>query len=97
MHRITLAASLLMLLSAPAVHAVTIGNCGDETHSVLGNVGGHIEQYMLEPGQVHKVLSPTVRLQIGEQPPVTARYYEHYCIWDGKLLIQRKSLRNRHH
>ena len=93
--RYTISSALLFVMFSSTAYAVTVGNCDDETHSVLGNVGGHIEQYILEPGQVRRILSPTVRLQIGEQAPISARYYEHYCIWDGKLLIQRKSLRNR--
>lgn len=84
------------LLAAAPARAVVVGNCGAEPASVLANIGGEIEEFTLSPGERRRILSPTVRLQAGERAPVTARYYEHYCIWHGKLAIQRKGLMNRH-
>lgn len=85
---------LLCTVAAPAL-AATVGNCSDEAESVLANIGGEVREYLIYPGQKRVIPGPVVRLQIHDHEPITALHNEHYCIWHGKLLIQRRMQRSR--
>ena len=78
-------------LCAPA-QAVRVANCDDETYQVLVDNAGERYEKKLAPGTTFYVYGTMVRLTLKGQDMVKPRYYDEYCIWDGKLTLQRRAL-----
>src|SRR5262249_13308636 len=81
---------LLMLLPLPAF-AVGLANCDPEPRTVIINNGGGKHTVTLPPrGGYIQEFGPMISFEIKGQPVVNVYHPdEEYCIWSGKVRLQR--------
>ena len=83
---------LACLLPFPAL-ASGISDCDKKPYEVTINNAGQIRTVTITPASAMIIeYGPQVSFQLKDQKPVTIRTQdEEYCIWDGKIKLQRIS------
>jgi hypothetical protein len=89
MRKILLLTPFLMLIASPA-YALRLGNCDDVTHALKVNYYGESIEMVLEPGQRRFVHGVPESIELGGRVIHPMHYDSEWCIWDGKLRIQRR-------
>jgi hypothetical protein len=84
---------LLFCLFPIAASAVKIADCDNKPYDVTIVNGGAMHMAHLKPmgGSVEE-WGPAVSFQLeGERPVVSANPYDEYCIWHGRINIQKRN------
>jgi len=88
--------AVLLLFALPGeAHAVRVGNCDDVPHQVNIIDASQPFTITLAPGQTKEFYGIPIELGIAGQETRRAPHNAEFCIWDGKLSIQRRSGINR--
>lgn len=84
---------ILVLLLPCVASASKIANCDKKSYDVTINNGGHVRVVTLEPTSASvEEFGPVVSFQLKDQKPViVTEPFDEYCIWSGKITIQRRS------
>lgn len=75
---------------ANVAQAARVENCDKVPHEVIITNGGEETRVTLEPYRHRDTYGPSVTFQMPGQAPVTPRWFDDWCIWSGKLHIQRR-------
>lgn len=87
--------STLFLCSfASVAQAARVQNCDKVAHEVTVNNAGEEWKITLEAGRHFDSIGPMTTFQMKGQDVVTPRWFDEWCIWDGKLKIQRRHRQN---
>ena len=90
MKHLLLILALLLLLPLPA-YAVKLANCGGKPVTVMINNAGAKRTVTLYPADSPiEEFGPMVTFRLKGQPEVRAENpYEEFCIWGGRIRVQR--------
>jgi len=79
------------LLFAGSAHALRVGNCDSQSHTVALDYYGEVQEITLEPNQHRRLYGRARTLALGEQTITLIRHNNEYCIYDGVIKLQRRS------
>jgi hypothetical protein len=84
---------ILFCLLPCVAQASKIANCDKKPYDVTIVNGGHSRVVTIAPGDAStQEFGPTVSFQLeGQKPVVVTEEGEEYCIWSGKIKIQRRN------
>lgn len=86
--------AFLVLFAMPA-QALRIDNCDDVPRTVKVYFPGKLMEYELAPGQGRYLSGLPIQLGHGDQIIDFVRYDDEWCVWNGKLRIQKRNSHRR--
>jgi len=84
---------IFLCLLPCAAGATKLADCDKKSYDVTIVNGGQMRVATLTPnGGIVEEYGPTVSFQLkGQSPVVITEQYDEYCIWKGKIIIQRRN------
>lgn len=83
-----------LLCFSTAAQAARVQNCDKVAHEVTVNNAGEEWKMTLEPGRYFDSFGSMVTFKMKDQDPVAPRWFDDWCIWSGKLKLQRRNSPN---
>lgn len=81
---------IIALLVAHSAHALQVGNCDDKAHTLQLDYYGEVMEFTLQPNQHRYFFGRARELSLGEQNIYLIHYNNEYCIYDGRIKLQRR-------